>query len=425
MKDNNYFIGVIGLGYVGLPLAIALGKKYKTLGFDIKRDRIKELKEFKDKTNEISSEDFSLSVHLKFSFDTFDLSECNIYIVTVPTPVDLYNRPDLTPLRKSSEMIGKLLKKGDIVVYESTVYPGCTNEFCAPILEENSGLKYNIDFFCGYSPERINPGDKLHRLENITKIVSGSNYESTHIIKDVYQSILDVDLHIASSIEIAEAAKVIENVQRDVNIAFVNELSILFSKIGIDTQEVLEAAGTKWNFLKFKPGLVGGHCIGVDPYYLTHKATALGYHPEIILAGRRINDSMSSFVVAKLIKEMIRKSILIESSRVLILGGAFKENCNDIRNSKIFDVLRELNEYKIDVELWDPLINEIEVLTEYQVTLSQHPEEKVYDSIILAVPHDIFIKKGLNWINSLKKNEKSIFFDLKSIFPKNQSDLRL
>lgn len=387
-------IGVIGLGYVGLPLAVEFGKIMDVVGFDISRERIDELKKGYDRTREVEPEELKLATKLVYTDNAEDLRNVNIFIVTVPTPVDEYKKPDLRPLISASTTVGKVLKKGDIVIYESTVYPGCTEEDCVPVLERESGLKFNQDFFCGYSPERINPGDKQHRLINIKKVTSGSTPEVADKVDALYRRIIKAGTHKASSIKVAEAAKVIENAQRDINIAFVNELALIFSRMGIDTHEVLEAAGTKWNFLNFKPGLVGGHCIGVDPYYLTHKAESLGYHPQVINAGRRINDNMGFHVAASVIKRMARHQLPIHGSRVLVLGITFKENCPDIRNSRVIDIIRELESYGALVDVYDPHADPHEVQLEYGINLIGQPD-KTYHAVVLAVSHNEF--RNLNW----------------------------
>ena len=417
-------IAVIGLGYVGLPLAVEFGKLYPVTGFDIKEPRIAELREGHDSTLEVSAEELKEARHLTFSSAVSDLAHCNIYIVTVPTPIDVHKRPDLTPLIKASETIGKVLKRGDIVIYESTVYPGATEEDCVPVLEKISGLKLNRDFFAGYSPERINPGDKEHRLPSIKKVTSGSTPEAAEKIDQLYKSIIRAGTHKASSIRVAEAAKVIENTQRDLNIALVNELSKLFSRLGIDTLEVLEAAGTKWNFLPFRPGLVGGHCIGVDPYYLTHKAQAVGYHPEVILAGRRINDGMGRFVASEMIKAMLNKCIQVKGARVLIMGLAFKENCPDLRNTRVIDVINELKEYQVSVEVYDPWVSVEEAQHEYGITPILDPEAGEYDGIIIAVAHRQFKELGADRIRAFGR-VSSVLFDLKYVTGKSEADLRL
>ena len=417
-------IGVIGLGYVGLPLAVEFGKQYSVIGFDINNTRITELKLGIDHTLEVNNEELSKASHLSNSSDIQELKECNFFIVTVPTPIDEYKQPDLTPLVKASIAIGRLLKKNDIVVYESTVYPGATEEVCIPVLEEFSGLVFNQDFYAGYSPERINPGDKEHRVTNILKVTSGSTPETADFVDEVYNLIITAGTHKAPSIKVAEAAKVIENTQRDVNIALINELAVIFNKMNIDTEAVLQAAGTKWNFLPFRPGLVGGHCIGVDPYYLTHKAQAIGYNPEIILAGRRLNDGMGAYVTTQLIKTMIKKRIQVEGAKVLILGLSFKENCPDVRNTKIIDIVHELQEYNIEVNIYDPWVNKVEAQREYSITPISEPLPNQYDGIILAVAHHQFIEMGIDNIRALGK-DNHILYDLKYVFTKEDSDIRL
>jgi len=418
LKDVR--IAVIGLGYVGLPLAVEFGKIYPVVGFDISAHRIAGLKAGHDHTRETSDEDLSAAVNLKFTSFIEDIKDCNCFIVGVPTPVDKNKRPDLTPLIKATETVGKVLKKGDIVIYESTVYPGATEEDCVPVLENFSGLKFNVDFFCGYSPERINPGDKVHTLTLIRKITSGSTPEIADKVDALYNTILKNGTFKASSIRVAEAAKVIENTQRDLNIAFVNELALIFNRIGIDTSEVLEAAGTKWNFLSYKPGLVGGHCIGIDPYYLTHKAQELGYHPEVILAGRRLNDNMGFYVAQQVIKLMIKKGQKIEGTNVLVLGITFKENCSDIRNSRVIDVVTELQDFGCKVAVYDPWAAPLEVFDEYGVQLV--PElDKGYDAVVLAVAHDQFMKLDFNAL----KNGHGVIYDIKSILPKELVEGRL
>ncbi|MGC3819492.1 Vi polysaccharide biosynthesis UDP-N-acetylglucosamine C-6 dehydrogenase TviB [Acinetobacter sp. G11] len=417
-------IAIIGLGYVGLPLAVEFGKQVSVVGFDIHQKRIDELKSGQDHTLEVSPEELKQSIHLTYTANLEDLKDCNFFIVTVPTPIDEYKQPDLTPLVKASQSIGKVLKDGDIVVYESTVYPGATEEVCIPELEKVSGLKFNQNFFAGYSPERINPGDKLHRVTNILKITSGSTPEVADFVDQVYNLIIEAGTHKATSIKVAEAAKVIENTQRDVNIALINELALIFNKMGIDTEAVLEAAGTKWNFLPFRPGLVGGHCIGVDPYYLTHKAQAIGYHPEIILAGRRLNDGMGAYVVTQLVKGMLKKRIQVEDAKVLILGLSFKENCPDIRNTRIIDIVNELKEYHVNVDVYDPWVDCAEAEHEYGIqpvsTLTDHS----YDAIILAVAHHQFKEMGVEKIRALGKAEH-VLYDLKYVLAQSESDLRL
>ena len=420
----NYKIGVIGLGYVGLPLAAEFGKIYSTIGFDINLERIRSLDKGIDSTLEMSAAELDDAKLLEFSSSVDNLKSCNIYIVTVPTPITNSKEPDLSPLIKASEMIGKVLKKNDIVIYESTVFPGATEDICVPVLELVSGLKYNQDFFCGYSPERINPGDKDKRLKDIVKVTSGSTKEIASKVDKLYSSIISAGTYKASSIAVAEAAKVIENTQRDVNIGLINELAIIFNKLGIDTEEVLEAAGTKWNFLPFRPGLVGGHCIGVDPYYLLHKAQSEGYYPEIILAGRRLNDGMGEYVVRQLIKGMIKKRIHVEGSRVLVLGMTFKENCPDLRNTKVIDIINELKDYRVKVDCFDPWINPEEAKNEYGLVPISMPKKGEYDALILAVAHSEFADMGSKAIRAFGKR-KHILFDLKYTFPKDASDLRL
>lgn len=424
MKQDVKKIAVIGLGYVGLPLATEFGKLRPTLGFDIDAERIKELVSGRDRTLEVEPEELLRAEYLSFTSTLEDLSECGIFIVTVPTPIDAHKRPDLTPLIKASESVGKVLKTGDIVIFESTVYPGATEEDCVPVLERVSGLKFNEDFFCGYSPERINPGDKEHRLPSIRKVTSGSTPEVATQVDDLYAQIITAGTFKAESIRVAEAAKVIENTQRDLNIALVNELAVIFNKMGIDTQAVLEAAGTKWNFLPFRPGLVGGHCIGVDPYYLTHKAEALGYHPQVILAGRRINDGMGAYVAGQMVKAMLKKRIQIEGAKVLILGLAFKENCPDLRNTRVVDVIAELKEYGVDVEVHDPWVHPAQAEEEYAISLVDQPSPGSYDGVILAVAHEEFRQRGCEEIRSLGK-ANHIFFDLKAVFDRSETDLRL
>lgn len=416
---GNEKICIIGLGYVGLPLAHAFSTKYKVVGFDISKTRIDELKRGYDRTLELSEEQLQEAIanKMKFTLDIDNIRDCTVYIVTVPTPIDNYKKPDLSPLIKASETVGKVLKKGDIVIYESTVYPGCTEEECVPILEKSSNLRFNTDFFCGYSPERINPGDKEHTVTQILKVTSGSTPKTAARVDALYKSIITAGTHLAPSIKVAEAAKVIENSQRDINIAFVNELALIFDKMHIDTQSVLKAAETKWNFLKFKPGLVGGHCIGVDPYYLTYKAESLGYHPEVILAGRRINDNMGIFVANKMIKLMIRKGHKIEGSKVLVLGITFKENCPDVRNSKVIDVIRELQEFGCRVDVSDYWADSAEVKREYGLDLVEHSDLKIqqYDGVVLAVAHAEYVDTDskFNIKNSILSNQ--VVFDIKSV----------
>jgi len=417
-------IGVVGLGYVGLPLAVEFGKHFDTVGFDIKASRIADLKSGKDTTLECSPAELKAAKLLKYSTSLKDLAKCRVFIVTVPTPIDRYNRPDLTPLERSSETVGKVLKKGDVVVYESTVYPGCTEEVCIPILERESGLKFNKDFFAGYSPERINPGDKDHRLPSIKKVTSGSTPEIAEFVDKLYRSIIRVGTHKASSIRVAEAAKVIENTQRDVNIALINELALLFNRLGIDTEEVLQAAGSKWNFLPFRPGLVGGHCIGVDPYYLTHKAQEIGFHPEMILAGRRTNDGMANYVAGEVVKLMAGKKILAKGSKVLVLGLTFKENCPDLRNSKVADVVRELKNYGANVDVFDPWIDRDEAEHEYGIRPVKRVRDGAYDAVVLAVGHTQFREKGIDTVRKACK-KKHVIYDIKYIFPAGEVDGRL
>lgn len=424
MQLADLRIAIIGLGYVGLPLAVEFGKKLPVVGFDIYQKRVDELKNGQDHTLEVSPEELKQATQLSYTANLGDLKDCNFFIVTVPTPIDDYKQPDLTPLVKASTSIGKVLKKGDIVVYESTVYPGATEEACIPVLEQVSGLKFNQDFFAGYSPERINPGDKLHRVTNILKITSGSTAEVADFVDQVYNLIIEAGTHKAPSIKVAEVAKVIENTQRDVNIALINELAVIFNKMGIDTEAVLEAAGTKWNFLPFRPGLVGGHCIGVDPYYLTHKAQAIGYHPEIILAGRRLNDNMGAYVVTQLVKGMIKKKIQVEGAKVLILGLSFKENCPDIRNTKIIDIVAELKEYETQVDVYDPWVDRAEAEHEYGITPVQSVEKNTYDAVILAVAHEQFKEMGAAAIRALGKNNH-VLYDLKYVLSQAESDIRL
>ena len=417
-------IAVIGLGYVGLPLAVEFGKKYKTIGFDINQKRIGELRQGIDGTLEVEKEELLSCSQLTFSSNVEDLKAANVYIVTVPTPVDDHKRPDLTPLIRASTMLGKVVSKGDVVVYESTVYPGATEEDCIPLIEKESGLRFNVDFFAGYSPERINPGDKEHRLTTIKKITSGSTPEIAEFVDSLYRSIVTAGTHKASSIRVAEAAKVIENTQRDLNIALVNELALIFNRMGIDTLDVLEAAGTKWNFLPFRPGLVGGHCIGVDPYYLTHKAQEVGYSPEVILAGRRINDGMGEYVVSQVVKKMLKKRIHIEDANVLILGLTFKENCPDIRNTRVVDLVREFTEYGANVDVFDPWVNPAEAQHEYDITPISEPPQGKYDAILLAVAHNQFKEMGVEKIRKLGRRD-CVLYDIKSILPKDQVDGRL
>jgi UDP-N-acetyl-D-galactosamine dehydrogenase len=421
---KNINIGIIGLGYVGLPLAVEFAKKQKVLGFDINKARVAELDNKKDRTLEVTKEELIAAEYIRFSSNKNDLSDCNIYIVTVPTPIDEYKQPDLIPLIKASETIGEYLNKGDVVIYESTVYPGATEEVCIPVIEKISGLVFNTDFYAGYSPERINPGDKEHRLPTIKKVTSGSTPEIANFIDELYQTIITAGTHKASSIKVAEAAKVIENTQRDLNIALINELAIIFNRLGIDTLEVLEAAGSKWNFLPFRPGIVGGHCIGVDPYYLTYKAQAEGYHPEIILAGRRLNDGMAAYIVSQLIKKMMQKEVDVKGAKILIMGLAFKENCPDLRNTKVVDIISELRDFHLEVDVYDPWVDAVEAEEEYGETLIEQPKANYYDAIVLAVAHDQFKQLGYEGIIRLAK-AKNILYDLKYILPNEVTDLRL
>lgn len=421
---KNLRIGIVGLGYVGLPLAVEFGKKYPTVGFDISASRVAELEGGTDSTLECSSEELAEATHLSYASSADAIADCNFYIVTVPTPIGDSNRPLLTPLKMASQTLSGVLKKGDIVVYESTVYPGATEEFCVPILEKVSGLKMNEDFFVGYSPERINPGDKEHRLPSILKVTSGSTPAVAEFVDTVYKTIITAGTHKASSIKVAEAAKVIENTQRDVNIALVNELAMIFERVGIDTEEVLLAAGTKWNFLPFRPGLVGGHCIGIDPYYLTYKAEQLGYHPQMILAGRRINDNMSLYVASQVIKQMLLRGMQPLQSRVLILGLAFKENCPDVRNTKVVDIVRELVTYGTKVDVCDPWVNPEEAKHEYGIDLVADPKKGAYDGIIIAVAHDEFRAMGADGIRSFGKKD-SVLYDIKYVLSPDEVDDRL
>jgi UDP-N-acetyl-D-galactosamine dehydrogenase len=417
-------IGLVGLGYVGLPLAVEFGKRYPTTGFDINPARIAELREGRDSTREVAAEELAASPQLRFTSELADIAECQVYIVTVPTPIDAARRPDLTPLVKASEAIGKVLKRGDVVVYESTVYPGCTEEVCIPILERVSGLAFNRDFFAGYSPERINPGDKQHRVADILKVTSGSTPEVADLVDRLYASIIRAGTHKASSIKVAEAAKVIENTQRDLNIALVNDLAMLFNKLGIDTLEVLEAAGTKWNFLPFRPGLVGGHCISVDPYYLTHKAQEVGHHPDVILAGRRTNDGMGAYVAGEVIRLMVRKGINPVGARVLVLGLAFKENCPDLRNTRVVDIVTSLRGYNVQVDIHDPWVDSTEAKHEYGLELVGSPVPGTYDAIIVAVGHRQFTDMRGKGIRALGK-PLSVVYDVKYVLSRTDVDGRL
>ncbi len=415
---------IVGLGYVGLPLAVEFGKYRSVIGFDINQVRVDSLRAGFDATLEVNSNELKEAKHLTYTAKLDDLRDCNVFVVTVPTPIDEHKQPDLSPLIKASENIGKILKVDDVVIYESTVYPGATEEDCVPVLEKVSGLKFNVDFFAGYSPERINPGDKEHRVTTIKKVTSGSTPEVASLVDELYSQIITAGTHKAASIKVAEAAKVIENTQRDLNIALINELAIIFNKMGIDTEEVLQAAGTKWNFLPFRPGLVGGHCIGVDPYYLTHKAQSIGYHPEIILAGRRLNDGMGAYVVSQLIKAMLKRRIHVDGARVLVLGLAFKENCPDLRNTRVVDVITELGEYNIAVDVYDPWVSEVEARHEYGITPITEPEINAYDGIVLAVAHNEFRDLGPKNIRRYGKAQH-VLYDLKYLLCAADSDLRL
>jgi UDP-N-acetyl-D-galactosamine dehydrogenase len=417
-------IGIIGLGYVGLPLAVEFGKSIPTVGFDINTKRIDELKSGKDHTLEVSPEEMKEATKISYTSDLQTLKTCNFFIVTVPTPVDEFKRPDLRPVESASRTIGQVLKKGDVAVFESTVYPGCTEEICVPIMEKLSGLKFNVDFFCGYSPERINPGDKEHRVSSILKVTSGSTPQAADYVDSVYRKIITAGTYKASSIKVAEAAKVIENTQRDVNIALINELALIFHRLGIDTLDVLEAAGTKWNFLPFRPGLVGGHCIGVDPYYLTHKAQEIGYHPEVILAGRRINDNMGAYVTESVIKLMLKRRMHVADSKVLMLGLTFKENCPDLRNTRVIDMIKEFQNYGAKVDVYDPWIDAEEAKHEYGITPISKLENGKYDAVILAVSHHQFKDMGVDKIRALGKPQ-SVLYDVKSLLPKDKVDGRL
>lgn len=421
---RNCKIGVVGLGYVGLPLAVEFGRRYATVGFDIKPERIKELASGKDSTLETTREELKAATRLSYTCELKDLKPAKVFIVTVPTPIDRYNRPDLTPLVKASETVGKVLKKGDVVVYESTVYPGCTEEVCVPVLEKVSGLKFNVDFYCGYSPERINPGDKEHRLTTIKKITAGSTPEVADFVDALYGSIIKAGTHKASSLKVAEAAKVIENTQRDVNIALINELALIFNRLGIDTEEVLIAAGTKWNFLPFRPGLVGGHCIGVDPYYLTHKAQEIGYNPEMILAGRRLNDNMALYVASEVLKLATAKRILMNGAKVLVMGMTFKENCPDLRNSKVVDVVKELAKFGAKVDVYDPWIDRREAVHEYGIKPIKEPTRGVYDIVVMAVAHREFKDLGVDAIRKFAKKQH-VLYDIKHVFKRTEVDGRL
>jgi len=424
MDLNNIKIGMIGLGYVGLPLAVEFGKKYETIGFDINQARIDALNSGHDHTLEVSDEELAEASQLSYTVNTDEIKACNVYIVTVPTPINEYKQPDLTPLEKASSLLGKVIKQDDIVIYESTVYPGATEEVCVPILEQVSGLTFNKGFFAGYSPERINPGDKEHRVTNILKVTSGSTKLIAEQVDQLYKSIITAGTHKASSIKVAEAAKVIENTQRDVNIALINELALIFNRLNIDTEEVLIAAGTKWNFLPFRPGLVGGHCIGVDPYYLTYKAQSIGYNPEIILSGRRINDDMGEYVVSRLVKLMLNKRIHVQNSDILIMGLTFKENCPDLRNTRVVDIVDELQTYGVNVHVYDPWVNPEEAEKEYGIKPIATLEPNKFDAMVLAVAHDQFKQMNIQQIKALGKAD-SVIYDLKYLFPAEQTDERL
>ena len=424
MQFNDMPIGIVGLGYVGLPLAVEFGRKRTVIGFDTNDVRIKELNKGLDRTLETTDKELNDAVYLSYTNNLEDLRDCNIYIITVPTPIDDDKKPDLAPLVKASKAIGSILKTGDIVIYESTVYPGATEEICVPILEEQSGLLFNNDFFCGYSPERINPGDKDHRITTIRKVTSGSTPEIAKKIDKLYQEIITEGTYMANSIKVAEAAKVIENTQRDVNIALINELSLIFNELDIDTESVLEAAGTKWNFLPFRPGLVGGHCIGVDPYYLTHKAIEVGYNPEIILAGRRINDNMSFFIADQVSKLMTKKDISINGSNILMMGLAFKENCPDIRNTKVVDLIEELNNFNCSIDVYDPWVDKLEAMNEYNIELINAPAKGKYDAIVIAVAHDRFKDYSPNEIKDFGK-DNHVIYDIKYLLSADHVDGRL
>lgn len=424
IMGSNPKLAIIGLGYVGLPLAVEFGKRYQTTGFDISEERIGELRNGVDRTLEVDAEELASTTNLTFSADMKDLADADFFIVTVPTPINDHKQPDLTPLIKASEAIGSVMKKGCIVIYESTVYPGATEEVCVPLLEQHSGLKFNQDFFAGYSPERINPGDKEHRLPTITKVTSGSTEEVATEVDELYASIITAGTHKASSIRVAEAAKVIENTQRDLNIALINELAIIFQRLGIDTVEVLEAAGTKWNFLNFRPGLVGGHCISVDPYYLTHKAQEIGYHPRVILSGRQINDGMGAYVADQVIKMMVRRKRHVVGSNILIMGLAFKENCPDLRNTRVIDIIKEFKKYEANVDVHDPWVDATEAKREYGIELTADLKQNHYDAIILAVGHQQFLEMGSEEIRKFGR-EANVLYDIKSLLPRTLVDQRL
>ena len=412
---------IVGLGYVGLPLAVEFARKYRTIGFDLNINRVNELRQGSDSTLEVSDDELGEAAHLEFTTDANEIAFCNVFIVAVPTPIDAAKRPDFKPLEGASRTVAKVLKKGDVVVFESTVYPGATEEVCVPLLEKGSGLKYNLDFFCGYSPERINPGDKLHRLPSIVKITSGSTPETALFVDSLYKTIITAGTFMASSIKVAEAAKVIENTQRDVNIALINELALIFDKLDINTREVLAAAGTKWNFLPFFPGLVGGHCIGVDPYYLTHKAQEVGYHPNMILAGRRLNDNMGHYIASTVIKKMVKKGINTANSRVLVMGLTFKENCPDLRNTKVTDIIAEFDEYGIAVDVYDPWVISDDAFREHKIRLVDNLQEDTYSGIVIAVAHKQFAEMTISQLRRLCK-EQSVIYDVKSLFPRDLVD---
>jgi len=424
LSQDNVKIGMIGLGYVGLPLAVEFGKTMPTIGLDINSARIAELKSGKDSSLEVEPEILVTATQLSYTDNPADLADCNVYVVTVPTPIDNYKRPDLTPLEGASHTVGKLLNKGDVIIFESTVYPGATEEVCVPIIEQESGFKYNKDFYVGYSPERINPGDKEHRVINILKVTSGSTPECATFVDALYKRVITAGTYLASSIRVAEAAKVIENTQRDVNIALINELALIFNRLGIDTEEVLLAAGTKWNFLPFRPGLVGGHCIGVDPYYLTHKAQEIGYQPEMILAGRRLNDGMGAYVTQQVVKLMTQKRIAVVDAKILIMGLTFKEDCPDLRNTRVIDIIAEFKDYQCQIDVYDPWVSSAEAAHEYNITAIQTPENGHYDAIIMAVGHQQFKAMGLDGVKALGK-ENSVIFDVKYLYPADAVDGRL
>lgn len=424
MQIQDVKLAVVGLGYVGLPLAVEFGKYRSVVGFDIDAERIAQLRQGHDRTLEVEATELAQAEGLTYTHEATGLAAANVFIVTVPTPIDAYKQPDLTPLIRASETLGKVLKRGDIVIYESTVYPGATEDVCVPVLASVSGLRFNEEFFVGYSPERINPGDKKHRIATIKKVTSGSTPEVATLIDQLYAQIVTAGTHKAPSIRVAEAAKVIENTQRDVNIALINELALIFNRLDIDTQAVLEAAETKWNFLPFRPGLVGGHCIGVDPYYLTHKAQSIGYHPEIILAGRRLNDGMGAYVASQLIKGMTQRCIQVQGARVLVMGLAFKENCPDLRNTRVVDIIRELGEYQAQVDVYDPWVDAAAAKREYDIDPVEQPQAGAYDAIILAVGHRQFVEMGIDAVRALGK-PKHLLYDLKYVFDASETDLRL